>query len=155
VRDQQDRDTPVPDPLDQVPGVAPRVPVEPGGQLVEDRDLGVADQGERDREPLLLAARELPEAGVALLLEAEVGQQRMPVGGVVVEGGVEVERLPHLHLLGKLALLELRPDVLPELGAVPDRVEPEHRHLAGVGGPETLDDLDGGVLPAPLGPRIP
>ena len=54
--DQEDGDAALADALDQVPGVAASLRVEPGRELVEDGDLGVADERERDREPLLLAA---------------------------------------------------------------------------------------------------
>ena len=69
---EHDRHAAVADALDQLPGVAPGLRVEPGGQLVEDRDPRVADQGERDRQPLLLAARELAEAVLRLSVEAEL-----------------------------------------------------------------------------------
>jgi hypothetical protein len=36
-------------------GVATRLWVQPGGELVDDRDLRVADKCERDRQPLLLS----------------------------------------------------------------------------------------------------
>jgi hypothetical protein len=42
--------------LDHVPGVAPGVRVEAGRHLVEHGDLGLADEGERDRQALLLPA---------------------------------------------------------------------------------------------------
>jgi len=64
-----------------VPGVAARLRVQPGGQLVEDRDLRVADEGERDRQPLLLAAGQLREPGTELVGEAQLADQRVPVGG--------------------------------------------------------------------------
>jgi hypothetical protein len=151
VRDQHHGHAPVADALDEVPGVTTRVRVQPGGQLVQDGDLRVADQRQRDRQPLLLAAGELGEPGVTLVGQPQVLQQRPPVGRVLVEGAVEVERLPDLHLLGKLAFLELCPDALPELVAVASRVEPEHRHPAGVGDAEALDRLDGGGLARPVG----
>ena len=72
VGDQHDGDPAVADRLDQVPGVTAGLRVEPGGQLVEDRDPRVADQRQGDRQPLLLAARELAERGVALVAEAEL-----------------------------------------------------------------------------------
>jgi hypothetical protein len=62
---------------------------------------------------------------------------------------------PDPHLVVQVALLELDPDPLPQLGPVQSGVEAEHADGAAVGRPQPLDDLDGGGLPAPLGPMIP
>ena len=43
---------------DHLPGLAPRRGVEAGGRLVEEEQLGVADQGHADVEAALLAAGE-------------------------------------------------------------------------------------------------
>jgi len=59
VGDQHDRDPPVTHALDQLPGVPPGLRVQAGGELVEDRYLGRPEKGQRDREPLLLAAGQL------------------------------------------------------------------------------------------------
>ena len=61
VGDQQDGDAGGAHAFDQPPRFAAGVRVEPGGQLVEDGQLGVAHQRERDRHALLLAAGQLPE----------------------------------------------------------------------------------------------
>jgi hypothetical protein len=49
--------------------------VHAGGQLVEQRHLGGADEGQRDRKVLLLAAGQLAEEGVAPVGQAEPGEQ--------------------------------------------------------------------------------
>ena len=90
---EDDRDAPRPDVLDELPRVAASLRVEAGRQLVEDRDPRVADEGQRDRQALLLAARQVPELAVALLGEAEALDQGVDVGRVAIEGGVEVEGL--------------------------------------------------------------
>ncbi len=82
---QDDRHAAGPDVLDELPRVAPGLRVEAGRELVEDRDLRVADERERDREPLLLAARELPEGGPALVGEPEIVQQPLRIAGLRVE----------------------------------------------------------------------
>ncbi len=79
---QDDRHAAVADILDELPGVTPRLRVEAGGQLVEDRDLRVADQRQRDRQPLLLAAGQLAERGLALVGQAEIVEQLVPSRGV-------------------------------------------------------------------------
>ena len=78
---EDDRHAAVADVLDELPGVAPGLRVEAGRELVEDRDLRVADERERDREPLLLAARQLAERGLALVGEPEIVEQPLPVRG--------------------------------------------------------------------------
>ena len=95
------------DVLDELPGVAAGARVEPGGQLVEDDDPGVADQRERDEQALLLAAGELAEPGGQLGGQAEAFGERAPVGRVRVEGGVQLQRLADGELGLQLALLEL------------------------------------------------
>jgi len=141
VADQHDRDATGPDLLDQPPGVAPGVGVEAGAELVQDGDLGVADQGERDREALALAPGELVEAGVALAGQAELLQQPVGVGRVAVEGGEQLKGLAHPDPVVEVALLELDPDPLAQLGPVPPEVEPEHADGAAVGRPQPLDGL--------------
>jgi hypothetical protein len=55
VGDQHDRHAAVANALDEIPGIVPSGRVEASGQFVEDGDARVADQGERDRQALLLA----------------------------------------------------------------------------------------------------
>ena len=70
VGDEQDGHAAIADRLDEVPGLAARLRVEPGRELVEDRDPRPADEREGDRQALLLAAGEVAVGGVALVLEA-------------------------------------------------------------------------------------
>ena len=76
--------------LDERPRVAARLRVQSGRQLVENRDFRVADQGERDGQPLLLAAGEVAVYGVPLVLEPEVDDQLLPVRRVLVERAVQL-----------------------------------------------------------------
>ena len=56
---------------DRLPGLAPRRGVEAGRRLVEEEQLGVADQGHADVEATLLTARQLARAGLGLALQAD------------------------------------------------------------------------------------
>ena len=114
VGDEQDGDAPVADRLDEVPRLAASLRVEAGRQLVEDGDLRLADEGERDREALLLAAGEVLVGRVALLGQPEVVDQRGRIRRVRVERGEQLERLGDRHAFGQLALLELDADDAPQ-----------------------------------------
>ena len=69
VRGEQDRLAERPEALNELPGAPPCRRVEPGGGLVEEDELRVAGDPERQVEPPSLAAGERPDPGVALLLE--------------------------------------------------------------------------------------
>src|SRR5690606_28763118 len=59
----------------QLPDLAASARVEPGAELVEDRHLRPADEGQRDRESLLLPTGELAEALVEVRAEADALDQ--------------------------------------------------------------------------------
>ena len=65
---EEDRLAEVAQASDHVPGLAPGGGVETGGRLVEEEQLGVADQRHADVEAALLATREpaRPLVGFAL-----------------------------------------------------------------------------------------
>jgi hypothetical protein len=89
VGDQHDRDPPVTYALDQLPGVPPGLRVQAGGELIEHRYPGRPEQGQRDREALLLASGQLAERGVAFAFQPKHVHQGVPVGRVPVERAVE------------------------------------------------------------------
>ena len=66
----------------QLPDRAPRLRVEAGRQLVEKHHLRIVDQRQRDEQPLLLAARQRHEPGVALVAQAELLEQAIAVDAV-------------------------------------------------------------------------
>ena len=57
------------DRLHQLPEVAPRLRIEPGGRLVEEQHRRVVDQRDGQQQPLLLAAGELAAVAVGQLLQ--------------------------------------------------------------------------------------
>ena len=142
--------------LDELPRVAAGLRVEPGRQLVEDGDLRVADEGERDRQPLLLAAGELAERRVrACSVEPEVVEE-LASGRPGRGRRTRTGRAPRgpCSLLGQLALLELDADAARAAVAVAPRVEAEHadgaRRRACA---EPADALDGGGLAGAVRPE--
>jgi hypothetical protein len=74
---------------------------------------------------------------------------------VPVEGGVQVQRLPHLQPVGQGGLLELDADALAQLGALAPRVEAEHPHRTRVGAAQALQALHRGGLAGPVGANDP
>jgi hypothetical protein len=84
------RDPSVPHRLQLVPRVASGLRVEPGGQLVQHSDRRAADQGERDRQWLLLSAREIPEEPLALVGQAEGLHEPLRIVRVAGFAGVSV-----------------------------------------------------------------
>ena len=64
----------------ELPDRAARLRIEPGRQLVEEHDLGIVDERQRDEQPLLLPARQRHEPGVALFGQTELLEQPVAVG---------------------------------------------------------------------------
>src|ERR1700674_4765978 len=56
----------------QIPDCPPRLRVQPGGQFVEKHHLRIVNQCKGNKEPLLLASREVHEPGAPLIGEAEL-----------------------------------------------------------------------------------
>ena len=79
-------------------------------------------------------------------------KKRSPVGRRLVEGGVKVERLPHLYVVGQRRLLKLHADALPELPALAPGVEPEDAYIARVRLAQAGQALDQGRLARPVRP---
>src|SRR5258708_1654842 len=64
---------------DEIPDGTARLRIESRGELVEKHELRIVDERERDEQPLLLAARQVHEPGVALVGEAELLEQTAAV----------------------------------------------------------------------------
>jgi hypothetical protein len=146
VGDEEDGDTARADVLDELPGVAAGARVQAGGELVEDDDPRVADQGERDEQALLLAAGELREPGGQLGGEPQALGKRAPVQGTWTEGGVQLQGLTDGELGLQFALLELGAEDAGHARVVGHGVEAGDPDPARVGDAQALDALDGGGL---------
>src|SRR5438445_7246935 len=92
---EEHRRPPVSDAGHQTPDRATRLRVEPGGELVEEHNLGFVDESEGDEEPLLLAAREVHEPRVTLGFESKPREQPVTIYHAGVERPPEVHRLPY------------------------------------------------------------
>ena len=72
--------------------------IETRRQFVQDRDLGLANEGEDDGQPLLLPARKLAVIRTPLLVEPKNTKKVIAVCGSPVEGGVELDGLSDTNL---------------------------------------------------------
>ena len=127
--------------------------VDAGGRLVEERHGRTAHQRQRQRQALLLAAREMaPRRRGHPLQPREVEQLvRRPRLGVVA--GEEVEDPPRPEHRVHPASLEHHAHARGQRGVVGPRIEPEHPHAPRRRPPVALDRLDRRRLPRAVGPQ--
>ena len=126
VGDEQDGHAAVADRLDELPRLAAGLRVEPGRELVEDRDPRPADERQGDRQALLLAAREVAVGRVALVVEPEVVDQLARVGRLRRRTR-RTARAPRATVIrsGSSLSWSWTPTSGPQPVAVPPRIEPE------------------------------
>ena len=151
VGDEHDGGAGVADVADDVPGVAAGEWVEVLGELVEEDDLGTADEGQSDEQPLPLAAGErtvvAPQQRSELpLLDQLAGRARGRV-----QGREQVQRLTDPHPVGQRGVLQLGTDASAQPVPVHGGVEAEDPNGAAVGAAKALEDLDGGRLAGAVG----
>ncbi len=141
----------------QPPHHVPRLPpgrgIEPGGRLVEEDQLGVADEGQAEVQAALLAAREGLDPGAGLGLEPHQPDHLVHRPG----GGIEARPLGHRLGHGQVgvdgALLEDDAHLGPQAPRTALGIHPEHADRAGVALAVPLQDLDRGGLARPVGPE--
>src|SRR5215210_1307982 len=131
---------------DDAPRGAARRGVEAGGGLVEEHELRVAHEGERQVEAPPLAARELLGAGVRLLAEAHELDRVVRIAGVVIRLAEVPDRLPDGHTRVEAAALEHYAHALLQVAVAGGGVVSKHPHVASRAAPVALEDLDGGGL---------
>jgi len=115
----------------------------------------ISRRRQRDRQPLLLAAGQLPVPGVPLPGQPEKIEQRQAVRRGAVEAGVEVDRLGDGELVGQRALLQLDADLFPQPGAAPLGVHSQHADQSAVGPAQAHGALHGGGLPGAVAAEDP
>ncbi len=131
----------------QVPDRPPRLRVQPSGQLVKKDHLRIVDQRKSNKQPLLLASREVHKPGVSLVDEAQLFEQPFAVYRfLLVKRSPEVYRFPHFDPLLQLRLLKLNPDAVLQLVDVPKGIKTQNRDGAPVGSAQTFDALHRGGL---------
>ena len=145
VRRQQHRAALGLEPLDEVPQRAPALRIEAGRRLVEEDQLRIVDERQRDRQPLALAAATAPWSGALLRSSSPSCVDELARSGSAL--GVEAaEERRSARSTVRFGIqrrgLELDADALLELGAVARRVDAEDVALPAVGPIEALEDLD-------------
>ena len=136
---------------DDVPHRHPRLGVQARGGLVQEDQFRPADQCQRQRQALLLAAREAPVGGLGRALEADQLHEPPRVVGVFVVAGGEVEHLFDGDAGVGAAALEHDADAVAHLLRLRDRVDAEHSDRPGGGLSEALAHLDGGGFAGAVG----
>ena len=136
-----------------LPDDQPPFGVHAGGGLVQEQDLGSADQRERQAEPLLLPAGEPAPRGPGHRAECHEVEQGIGVVGIVVVASEQVQCLTGAHGRVDPAALEHHPDPADQLPVVGDRIEPEDPHGPGIWSPVALQGLHRRGLARTVGPQ--
>ena len=147
VRGEQDRLAERAQVANRLPGRPPRAGVEARRRLVEEDQLGIADQAEPEVEPALLAARQAARAGVLLLLQADELDHLVDVARRVVVAGEDAQALAHGQRGVERRRLQDDAEPVAPCAAGALRVDSEHLDAAAVSLAVALEDLDGRRLP--------
>ena len=127
--------------------------VDAGGRLVEEGHVGTPDQGQGEREPLLLAAREVTPGCAGDRTQPHEVEQLVRRHRLGVVAGEEVEDTARPQHGIDAAALEHHPDAAAERSVVGEGVEPEDAHLAGGRAPVALERLHRRRLAGAVGPE--
>jgi len=138
------------DRLHQIPEIAPRLRIEAGGRLVEEQQVGIVDQGDRQQHALALAAGQLAVIAVEELFQVAGLDQLLDRRAVVVQRVEEAEVLAHGQEILQRGVLELDADPLAVVrvqraAAVAD--------FARRGPHQPFEHFHGGALAGTVGPE--
>jgi hypothetical protein len=153
VRGEQDRLAQVLQRADDLPGVAARRGVEARRRLVEEDQLGIADQREREVEPAPLAARQRAHVRVGLLLQAGDRDDLLDVARMRVEVGEVAQRLAWRDVAIHAGRLQDDPDPLAQRPRLLLGIVSEHRYDPARSSAVALEDLDRRGLACAVGPE--
>ena len=130
-----------------IPHLAPGAGVESGRRLVEEHDLGVVHQRDRDSESLLQAPREVLVLLAGLVFEVHEVNEPIDVGSAAaIEPRVVLEGLPDRYPVERAEALRKDADAGDDLALLFRNVHPEQPHVARRGRADGLDNLDGSGL---------
>jgi hypothetical protein len=153
VRGQDDGRSSCGERSNRIPGPSPRCRVESGGRLVEEQQLGVADDSQCKVEAPSLPTRQAPDSSACLLRQVDGlhgfdHRHRFAVWAPLRRNG-----FGHRELVFDPALLQDYPDPV-EPGRLPvNRITPQDLYLPAIGASEPLDHLDRRGLPGAVRPQ--
>jgi hypothetical protein len=124
VRGQEHRLAEVAERADRRPGVPAGAGVKARGGLVEEDQVRIADQRQRQVQAPELAARQVPRANITLLAELDQLEELVDGSPARVVAAVHLERLGDGQVVLHAALLQDDPDALAQLTLPVRRVHP-------------------------------
>ena len=139
------------EPGDDLPGGPAGRRVEAGGRLVQEDDVGVADQRQGDVEAAALAAGQLGGEGVGLVGQADQGDGVVDVARRPVVAGVELQALAHRQPGSGSDSCRTTPTRSRQAPPALAGSTPRHVTSPSVRVPEAFEDLDGGGLAGAVG----
>src|ERR1700730_10703380 len=143
---QQDRLAEIAQVAHGLPSASPCLGVETGRGLVQEDQLRVADQCQREVEPPQLPAREPATERIRLLLQSRQRQDLLDLARSRVEAPPVAQGLARGHVAVDPARLQPYSDALAQRPAAHARIGPEHGDLAATAHAVALEDLHGGGL---------
>src|SRR5262245_5590985 len=142
MRRQQDSAAAGAESLQNAPELPARLRIETGARLVEKQQIGIADERDRDRQPLLLPARQLHHPARTFALELDEREQIVDRSTAIVERAEEAKRLLDRQLVGELRFLQLDSEPLPQRAFIALPAQTEHLDIAVIRREQSLEDLD-------------
>jgi hypothetical protein len=129
----------------------PRLRVETSGGLIEKEQIGIADNGAGECQPLLLAAGQFSDPRAALFVELHQADHVIDRSASIIEASKQTNCLFDGELFAELCFLKLNAETLTQLSLVAVPVEPEELDLPRVRRQQPLANLDRCRLPGPVG----
>ena len=134
-------------------GDDPRLGIEAGGRLVEQQDLGPADERHGKRKPLPLAAGQAAVRGARHGRQPEQIEQLAGIPRILVIAGELGQRLARSRSRVEPAALQHQPDPRPERPPACQRIHAQDTDGAPVRPSIALDGLDGRRLARTVRPE--
>ena len=131
--------------------VAAGLRIEARRRLIEEHQLRCVDEGQRQREPLALTARERVERGIRLLGQREARQQRVGLGPNPVERSEQPDRLARRDPALQRRGLQRRANALPHLAGMPARVDAANLDAPRIRRAQADHAFEGGGLAGAVG----
>src|SRR2546426_12062136 len=107
-----------------------RLRIQAGRWLVQEQQLRIVEQSQRQGEALLLPSRELAVLSIALLPQREPLQQACGVHGSRVEIAKEIDGFANLNLLLQVGRLQANADPVFQLLALGTGIESQDGNVA-------------------------